>query len=313
MSVEVIVPVEATKPVELEKESSVQVDPGLLSATDPNPVDAEAYNADREAYLSELAREGTQAIFQSLFSLPTKQSPDGPLAQLPNPTTLLPRAKPLPKPKPPTKWEQFVAAKGIRQRRKESKVWDDNKQDWVRRWGRGGKNKEKEEQWLHEIPDGAPDDYDPVAIARQERKGRVQKNERQRLANIARAERAQRKTQIEKTLVHAKKSTASMGKFDKKLEGEPTQRGAKRKFKSNEITAAEEKDASLALLSRLEKGGGLAKKSKTVHAQGPDGENVLNVRKAIRFASKGGGAAALAKESPRRNGKSNGNTKGKRK
>jgi regulator of ribosome biosynthesis len=91
----------------------------------------------------------------SLFSLPTKSSPDGPLAILPPPVYQLPRAKPLPKPKPPTKWERFAAAKGIQKKVREKKVWDEEKQDWVNRWGRGGKNREKEEQWLHEIPANA--------------------------------------------------------------------------------------------------------------------------------------------------------------
>jgi len=63
----------------------------------------------------------------------------------------LPREKPLPKPKPPTKWERFAAEKGISHKTRERDVWDDEKQEFVRRWGRGGKNKEGEDQWLHEV------------------------------------------------------------------------------------------------------------------------------------------------------------------
>jgi regulator of ribosome biosynthesis len=74
--------------------------------------------------------------------------------------------------------------------------------------------------------------YDPVKTARDERKARVAKNERQRLQNAARAqpsEREERKHEIEKTLATTRVSTASMGKFDKKLEGEKKLRGVKRK------------------------------------------------------------------------------------
>ena len=71
---------------------------------------------------------------------------------LPAIETALPRAKPLPKPKPPTKWEQFAAAKGIQKKRREKKVWDEEKQEWVNRWGRGAKNKEVEEKWAVEVP-----------------------------------------------------------------------------------------------------------------------------------------------------------------
>lgn len=94
-------------------------------------------------------------LFSSLFSLPTKASPDGPLAILPTPTYQLPRAKPLPKPKPPTKWELFAAAKGIQKTVREKRVWDEEKQDWVNRWGRDGKNKEVEQAWITEVPANA--------------------------------------------------------------------------------------------------------------------------------------------------------------
>ena len=80
-------------------------------------------------------------------------------------------------------------------------------------------------------------DFDPAKEARDERKSRIAKNERQRLQNIARepgasktvADREQRKSDIERTLATTRTSTASMGKFDKKLEGEKKPRGVKRK------------------------------------------------------------------------------------
>lgn len=74
-------------------------------------------------------------------------------------------------------------------------------------------------------------DFDPVKAARDERKSRVAKNEKQRLGNLARApkERDQRKQEIDTTLASTRISTASMGKFDKKLDGEKKLRGVKRK------------------------------------------------------------------------------------
>jgi regulator of ribosome biosynthesis len=110
---------------------------------------------EREAYLQENARDGVQLLIASLFSLPTHSSPEGPLGQLPTPTTQLPRAKPLPKPKPPTKWEKFARAKGIQSQRRDRKVWDEESQTWVPRWGWKGRNKAEETQWLHEVPANA--------------------------------------------------------------------------------------------------------------------------------------------------------------
>ena len=108
-----------------------------------------------EECLQSTARDGIQVLLASLFSLPTTSSEDGPLAQLPPPTTQLPRSKPLPKPKPPTKWEKFARAKGIQKTKKDKKVWDEEKQEWVNRWGKDGKNREVEEQWLTEVPANA--------------------------------------------------------------------------------------------------------------------------------------------------------------
>lgn len=106
---------------------------------------------DLESYLQATARDSIQALFNSLIELPTRSTPDGPLTELPTPKTPLPRAKPLPKPKPPTKWEKFAAAKGIQKKKRDKKEWDEEKQEWVNRWGWKGKNKEEETQWATEV------------------------------------------------------------------------------------------------------------------------------------------------------------------
>ncbi|KAF7295480.1 Ribosome biogenesis regulatory protein [Mycena indigotica] len=291
--------------ITVEKETPLEVDPGLLLVSDLNPIDEESYASNLEEHLQSLARDGVQALLGSLFSLPTQRSDEGPLAQLPPPTTAIPRAKPLPKPKPLTKWEQFAKAKGIQHRTRDKRVWDEERQDWVNRWGRDGKNKQVEEQWITEVPANADVDFDPRKAARDERKARVTKNEKQRLANVSRGQGATnpRKAEIEKTLASSRISTASMGKFDKKLEGEKKMRGVKRKFEPTEKSLEAEKATSLALLSRMDSD------AKKVRREGPKEEKVLNERKAVRFASKGRGGVALGRETARGKGK---RTKGKR-
>ncbi|CDO73793.1 hypothetical protein BN946_scf185015.g122 [Trametes cinnabarina] len=291
------------KAVTVEKEIPLEVDTGFLTVTDLNPVDTESYEANLEEYLMSTARDGVQTLIASLFSLPTTSSPDGPLAQLPAPTTQLPRAKPLPKPKPMTKWEKFAKAKGIQKKRRDKKIWDEEKQEWVDRWGWKGANKAKEKQWLSEVPANADLDYDAAKVARDARKARVAKNEKQRQQNLARAAQEMgpsaapppvdvRKKQIDRTLAVTRTSTASMGKFDRKLEGEKKLKGMKRKFEPTEMSAESEKSHNLAILSKLDKEP-VAKKSKK-SAPSSGGSDVLNVRKAIRATSKGKGSAALA-------------------
>ncbi|CAK5265058.1 unnamed protein product [Mycena citricolor] len=284
----------------VEKETPLEVDAAFLTVTDLNPIDEDGYKSNLEEHLQALARDGVQTLLGTLFSLPTIRSEDGPLAQLPAPTTSLPRAKPLPKPKPPTKWEQFAAAKGIQHKTRDKKIWDEERQEWVNRWGRDGKNKEKEEQWITEVPLNADADFDPRKVARDARKARVAKNEKQRIANAARASASTstpaasphtgRKGEIERTLATSRLSTASMGKFDQKLQGEKKLRGIKRKFDPAEQSLSHEKDASIALISRM------SSDAKKMRRDGPvPEESVLNVRKAVRHASKGSGGAALGR------------------
>ncbi|KAF5380651.1 hypothetical protein D9757_007021 [Collybiopsis confluens] len=265
------------KSTEIETESTLDVDAGSITVTDSNPIDSETYNQNLESHLLSIARIGTQALFNSLFSLPSVSSPDGPLAQLPSPTTHLPRAKPLPKPKPPTKWEMFAKAKGIQGKSKEKRtkrVWDEEKQEWVNKWGWKGKNKETEEQWITEVPMGADLDHDPRKIARDERKDRVAKNKKQQESNLARAQKAltssdreSRKTELERTLSMSRTSTASMGKFDRKLEGEKKLKGVKRKFDPAEGDVAAEAKASLDLLAKMNSD---ARKTRITQAQRPN-------------------------------------------
>ncbi|KAF9534140.1 ribosome biogenesis regulatory protein-domain-containing protein [Crepidotus variabilis] len=296
--------IEKYQSVTVEKETPLEVDNGLLLVTDLNPVDEESYNENLEDHLQNLAREGVQTLLTSLFSLPTKPSPDGPLAILPPRIYQLPRAKPLPKPKPPTKWERFASAKGIQKKgseKRDKKVWDEEKQDWVSRWGWGGKNREKEIQWLHVVPANADAEFDPRKAARDERKERIAKNDKRQQQNIARASGStsapqQRKSEIDTTLATTRISTASMGKFDRKLDGEKKMRGIKRKFEPTETRVDDEAKSSLALLSKMESDGKKIRMSSKTHStEGAGGEGTLNVRKAIRFESKGRGGVALSR------------------
>jgi regulator of ribosome biosynthesis len=67
---------------------------------------------------------------------------------------------------------------------------------------------------------------------------RTSENEKKHQQNVARGAgnpRQERKMEIEKTLATTKVSTASMGKFDKRLDGEKKIRGVKRKVERHFI------------------------------------------------------------------------------
>ena len=172
-------------------ETPLQLDLGLLASFDYNPLNVKRYKKDREVLLQERARNATQHLVNAIFQLPITRNPTyGPLATLPPFTSLLPREKPLPKPKPLTKWEKFARKKGITKKRKDRMVYDEERKEWVPRWGYQGANKSLENQWLVEVPTGAEDDYRPDKEAAKKRKEARKKNEVQHQRNLARAEGA---------------------------------------------------------------------------------------------------------------------------
>lgn len=323
----------------LETESNLRGDLGTSSYYSPStdPIKTEEYLLSR-------TRNSTQALINSIFSCPVHRHPDhGPLVTLPAPTTRLPREKPLPKPKPLTKWEKFAKTKGIQHVKKDKMVYDEESKTWIPRWGYKGANKKEDEEWIHEIPVNAgqylqnqivkrrmggrsqggdwvgekreresalwqrrffhfpffkslfpltdplfsfsfplnlsEDDYNPARASARAAKDKRLKNEGQRQRNLARAaaleakekasssnslssrpatsipgrnsrgsvvapgalsappnpqkakadERNKRKAEIEAEVHRNRASTASMGKFDKRLVGEEKKKGEKRK------------------------------------------------------------------------------------
>uniref|UniRef100_A0A0A9EWS3 Ribosome biogenesis regulatory protein n=1 Tax=Arundo donax TaxID=35708 RepID=A0A0A9EWS3_ARUDO len=126
--------------------SNCEVDLGNLMAYDPSHHLA-ATPSSREELREECLRKGTelaQAVADALFALPPNEDRDGPIVRMPPPTTRLPREKHLPKPKPPTKWEQFAKMKGITKRKKNKREWDEQTQTWKRTYGYDRVNDDKD-------------------------------------------------------------------------------------------------------------------------------------------------------------------------
>jgi hypothetical protein len=81
--------------------------------------------SNRDAYLKDLARDNTQLLLNKIWELPTERVEEAIVAKLPAQTFLLPREKPLPKPKPLTKWQKYAREKGISRIKKSKLSWDE--------------------------------------------------------------------------------------------------------------------------------------------------------------------------------------------
>ncbi|KAK4344213.1 hypothetical protein RND71_037307 [Anisodus tanguticus] len=228
-------------------QESYELDVGNLMASYPHH-NFSSPPSSREELAKECLQEATklvQAVADALFNLPSTESPDGPLVALPQPTTRLPREKPLPRPKPPTKWEVFAKKKGIQKRKKDKVVFDDQTGSWKRRHGYDRVNDDK---YVPIIEAKATDEAgkDPFAMRDEDKKKRVEKQEKNRHSNLKEAAKAGAlpshvqlaatslpitgKTQAAPRKISkdelgnvagmAANATASGGKFDKKLPGE---------------------------------------------------------------------------------------------
>lgn len=185
----------------VEKAIPVDYDFGNFAVFDSNPLDNKELDTDfSEVYLTSVARSNVQLLVNQILQLPLQKttesnassgSQDSTMAlfSIPPPTSSLPREKPLPKPKAPTKWEEFAEKKGIKKKAKDGKlVYDEVSQSWVPKWGYKGKNKQLDDQWLVEVddkPKKAPGDelIDPRTLNRTERKRLVKKNQKKQEKN----------------------------------------------------------------------------------------------------------------------------------
>lgn len=214
-----------------------EIDLGNLTAFDNR--------TDLQGSLIELATQSTEPLVQAIFSLPIQEEDDGRFVHLPKPTFELPREKPIPKERPLTKWEQFAKEKGINKKRRDRLVLDEATGEYVPRYGKGSKNSlDKDIILPHKESMG--DNYNPFAEKRKEKKQRIKDNKKKHARNLNRAAKARGsnlqlkpvqaldvsapgpsgkkflpKQGLKDTLAVAQRSTASAGRFDKRLANEP--------------------------------------------------------------------------------------------
>jgi len=266
----------------------LEYDLGLLTAYDQNPIDEAELKKNKDEYLQSLSRDNAQLLFNEIFQLPTISDDNGVMAMLPVPTTLLPREKPLPKPKPETRWEKFAKAKGIVNRKKERMVYDDASGEYKPRWGYKAINDDGTKDWIIEVPAGANPMEDQYGTRREAKKERIDKNDKRRQRNMEEAAvatkmdqkavnkgdrpnmdnvRSMKRREIENQILISKSSTASAGKFDASIKGDLKPKGIKRQFESTITDMSKEKAGNMSILDRV---------------VGKNGEDLVNVRKAIK-------------------------------
>ena len=237
--------------VAVDKEDDLEYDLGRLAAFDGSAPDEGALRGEGgDSYLQATARENAQLLTNRLYELLAAQ-PKKDVIPLPPPTMKLPREKPLPKPRPLTRWERFAKEKGIVKKKRSKMVWDEDHQRWAPRFGYGRANNAKEAPWLIEAKPGDDPSVDPFEVRAEARKERLNKQKRQEERNRLEASHAaglrpakgtgdgakgggalrgsDKKEYLDGAIAAAQGSTASAGVFDRRLENEPRRGKGKRK------------------------------------------------------------------------------------
>uniref|UniRef100_A0A3P9Q6M5 Ribosome biogenesis regulatory protein n=1 Tax=Poecilia reticulata TaxID=8081 RepID=A0A3P9Q6M5_POERE len=212
---------EKLKSISVQKELDLEFDVGNLLACDKNRIEPrDLREKKRDDFLRALARDNTQLLINEIWKLPTERVEEVIVAKLPEQTTRLPREKPPPKPKPPTKWEQFAKLKGIQKKKKTNLVWDET---------RVAKNE----------------------LNRLRNIARAQKVKTPGEGLLPKAQ--QSKDELAKAVSVAKTSTASVGRFQDRLPKEkpPKNSGKKRKFEPLIGDFSSEKQKQLELLKLM--------------------------------------------------------------
>lgn len=86
-----------------EFEGHLDYDLGNLMASDPSAQDLQALREDSAAFCIDTATRIMQSLAGQLFRLPGRNEGLGRIVDLPSPAFPLPRQKPLPTPRPPTR------------------------------------------------------------------------------------------------------------------------------------------------------------------------------------------------------------------
>ncbi len=105
---------------------------------------------------------------------------------LPDRTTRLPRAKPIPRPKALTRWQKFAQEKGIVKKTRDRMVWDEDHKEWAPRWGYKRARDSGEKDWLLEYKKNDDPSKDLFEERSLKKKQRVIQNEVNRLGNETR-------------------------------------------------------------------------------------------------------------------------------
>lgn len=184
----------------------VELDLGSLSCADVRPILQDEKNSD----LEQRSRCAVEFLVHGLFSLPELDSGQKNIRELPEPFAVVPRAKPIPKEKPLTKWEKFAKVRGIRKRKRDKFAWDETRGEFRPIHGYRSINDERDKVIMPHDPSLKPGES-PFDRIKEGKRNRIAKN----LKNQERNRRYLSKDEVSMYPKKEDKKTKDLEKFAK--------------------------------------------------------------------------------------------------
>ncbi|CAJ1373142.1 unnamed protein product [Effrenium voratum] len=301
-----------SRPATASREDNLTYDLKNMAAYDISPLST---GTDLAAY----SRDSVQLLVNKLFVLPRNKGDEGTLIALPAEEVFrLPRAKPIPKEKPKTRWDKFMEERNMKKRKRSRLVWDEIEGDWKPRWGyKSAKKSQENANWVHEVGDNENPNENPFDKARSEQrllkarqKMREVRNKVEAAGGKLRASvpdldagQKRGKQGLKEAIKRAQVSSASFGKFDRVAPNEATNLQPKRKKGITPVSAGAEKENYLKAVGRVMSGDGPVDKHKAAQVGvSHDRRNDANARsrQQSKRRSKQGGQGKGGKKKGRR-------------
>jgi regulator of ribosome biosynthesis len=106
---------------------------------------------------------------------------------------ILPRTYKIPEPKPETKWEKFAREKGIKKRKRERMLYDEEEGEFKPRYGYKRIKNGLEDVAIVEVKEGSDPYADPWSEDRANKKERISKNKKNQQKNLKNLEKSLKK------------------------------------------------------------------------------------------------------------------------
>lgn len=112
---------------------------------------------------------------------------------LPTEFSVLPRTRKIPEPKPETKWEKFAREKGIKNKKRDRMIYDEETGEYKPRYGYKRIKNGLEDMAIVEVKEGSDPYQDPWEKDRNDKKERIKKNQKNQMNNLKHLEKTLKK------------------------------------------------------------------------------------------------------------------------